>query len=360
MAVVAIAEYDTYRRELDRFLSERRESAAMLNRLWQSLERFEALGIPSRQHEAWRFTDVSGLANRRFARAGEVPVDAGLLPALDAPHYRLTFVNGRFAAGLSRLPSNAEKAVIASLNQALSSHPELVETTLASVPGLEDHPFAALNGAFWEDGAFIHLPRGLVLEHPLHLVFYATGPETRNYPRNVVMLESGAQAVIVEEHRGSGDYLSCPFTEVHTAEGAVLDYYKVQQEDGWHLGALALRQKRDSRIHGHMLSLGGPLSRTDVAALLQGAGAECFLDGLTLVTDGELGDQHIRMEHATPHGVSRQVFKGVLAGKSKTVFDGMVHVPRNAQKNGSHAEQPQPVAVPPGSGQLQPAPGNPG
>lgn len=334
MAAIALVNQDAYREDFERFIMERREPQALQQLRRDALEKFAAVGIPSPRQEAWRFTDVSALAQVHLSRAGEVPVDAGLLPPpVDKHCHRLVFVNGRYAPGLSRLEALPEGALVASLGQALLTHPELVESHLGQ-PDLADHPFVALNTAFWEDGAFVWLPRGAVLEAPLQLVFFATGGETVNYPRNLIVMEEASQAVIVEDYRGAGRYLSCPVTEIRLEQGAVLSHHKIQEEDpqAWHLGGLRLHQQQNSSIAAHFLSVNGLLARTDIFALLDGEGADCNLDGLTLVNEGQLGDYHIRVEHAQPHGSSRQLFKGVLAGKARAVFDGLIHVRQNAQK----------------------------
>jgi Fe-S cluster assembly protein SufD len=333
-AAIALFDRDQYRRDFANFVATRNEPQTMLERRRQALKRYESLGIPASRWEAWRFTDINALAQTSFSRSGNVPIEAALLPKLEGHCHRLVFVNGRFVPSLSRLDAFPAKAMMASLGQALLTHPELVEAHLDCLPGLEEHPFVALNSAFWEDGAFVYLPKGVVLDYPLHLICYASGADTVNYPRVLIILEEASQATIVEDFRGDGQYLTCPLTEIELAAGAVLEHYKVQEESlqAWHLGGLRLRQDRDSRLQGQLLSNGGLLVRTDIFALLDGEGAECQLSGLTLVGEGQLGDQHLRVEHAKPHGTSRQLFKAVLQGKSRTVFDGLIHVHKNAQK----------------------------
>jgi Fe-S cluster assembly protein SufD len=128
--------------------------------------------------------------------------------------------------------------------------------------------------------------------------------------------------------------LTCPVTEAYLGDGAVLEYHKIQQEDAaaWHLGGLRLRQGRDSQARLHMVSSGGLLNRTDVFALLDGEGADCNINGLTVVEDEQLGDYHLRVEHAKPQGTSRQLFKGILDDKSRAVFDSLIYVHPHAQK----------------------------
>ena len=330
MAVTAHAVSNHYRRDWEDFLVGRRESEVLIERRRQALERFETLGIPDRHQEAWRFTDVSDLAQTPYhwVRDEALLDSAQLPPELDGR--RLVFVNGRLHAGLSRLEAMPQGVSVTSLAQAWDQ----AIPHLDRLPGLEQHPFSALNSAFFQDGAYIHVSRAVALDTPLQLVFYSTGMDSAVYPRNLIVLDEAAQACIVEEHCGDGAYLSCPLTEIRVGAGAVLNYHKLQDEDrrARHLGGLRLQQERDSQVTYHSLSMGALLSRTDSFVLLNGEGADCTLNGLTLVEDQQLGDHHVQMEHARPHGSSRQLFKGILDAKARTVFDGLIHVHQDAQK----------------------------
>jgi Fe-S cluster assembly protein SufD len=340
MAVTTFADTNTYRQDFEAFTARRREPDDLLGLRRAALKRFESLGLPSSRQEDWRFTDLSALAKIPFQRAGDTPVAADRLPALKGPHHRLVFVNGRFAPSLSRLQALPDEALIASLGQALLTHPEQVVPYLDRLKGLEDNPFTARNSAFWENGAFVYLPRGVVLEQPLHLIFFATGDATASHPRTLIVLEETAQATLVADYQGEGRYLHCPVTEIQLGVGAVLSYHLIQEEDpqAWHVGGLCLQQEQDSHFSGHILSAGGLLTRTDLYTLLDGEGAECRWYSLTLVKDQQLGDQHIRVEHARPRGSSRQLFKGILEDKGRTVFDGLIQVHQQAQKTDARQE----------------------
>src|SRR5512144_1574044 len=130
MAVTASADVDIYRREFENFAARRHEPNSLLQLRRQALQRLESLGLPSSHQEAWRFTDVAALGQIAFQRAGDAPVAADRLTLLAGPHHRLVFVNGRFAPGLSRLQSLPDKALVASLRQALLTHPEQVVASL--------------------------------------------------------------------------------------------------------------------------------------------------------------------------------------------------------------------------------------
>ena len=334
MSSVAPVVQNPFRQQFAAFAAGRREPDAIARLRREGLDRFASLGWPTRQQEAWRLADLGALAQIDLQRPADALVDAGVLPTLDLPAHRLTFVNGRFAPGLSRLRELPGQTLIASLGQALLTHPERIEPHLERLPGLGEHPFAALNTAFWEDGAFVYLPRATTVETPLHLIFHATGDDIAVYPRLLLVLEDGAQATVVVEYRGKGRYLNAPVAELQLGAGAVLHYHQVQEEASaaFHLGGVRVRQDRDSQANLHLVSFGGQLARTDLDTLLDGEGASCVLNGLILAHDRQMGDYHVRVEHAQPHGSSEQLFKSVLDGQARSVFDGMIHVRPHAQK----------------------------
>jgi Fe-S cluster assembly protein SufD len=315
-------------------MADRREPATMVRLRREAFARFDTLGLPTRQQEAWRFTDLSAFQVLALHRPPDTPVETGALPTLAMPTHRLVFVNGRFAPGLSQLRALPERTLIATLGRTLATQPRRVELYLNRLPGLAQHPFVALNTAFWEDGVFVHLPRETAVEAPIHVVFHTTGGDSAVHPRLLLVLEDGAKATVTVEYRGQGRYLNAPVAELQLGNHSVLHYHQLQEESlqAWHLGGIRVRQGRDSQAQLHLLSFGGHLARTDVETLLDGEGARCELNGLTLARDQQLGDFHVRVEHARPHGTSQQLFKSVLDGRARSVFDGMIHVRPRAQK----------------------------
>lgn len=331
---VAPAAQNPFRQQFREFAANRRDPDAIIRRRREGLDRFMTLGWPTRQQEAWRLTDLSALAQIDFQRPTDVPIDASVLPTLDVPTHRLSFVNGRFAPSLSQLRKLPDQAVIASLGQALLTHPDWIEPYVDQLPGLNQNPFAALNTAFWEDGAFLYLPRATVVEAPIHLIFYTLGDHIGVYPRLLLVLEEGAQATVVVEYRGEGSYLNAPVTEIQLGTGTILNYHQIQEESpqAFHLGGIRIHQHRNSQAHAHLVSFGGQLARVDVEALLDGEHIHSVLNGLSVVDHTQVSDHHLWVDHAEPHGSSEQLFKSVLNGKARTVFDGMIHVRPHAQK----------------------------
>ncbi|HYJ47313.1 MAG TPA: Fe-S cluster assembly protein SufD, partial [Pyrinomonadaceae bacterium] len=201
-----------------------------------------------------------------------------------------------------------------------------------------ENAFASLNTAFLEGGAFIHLPKGVSARAPLHLLFVTTENESpvASFPRVLIVADEGSSATVIESHASTGDdvYLTNAVVEIKLAQAARLTYYKVQRENlrAFHIATTSVELGRDSSFNSTTITLGAQLSRHDINVGLDGEGSECWVDGLYLVGDGQHTDTHSLIDHRRPHCTSRQLYKGILDGKSRAVFNGKVFVKRDAQQ----------------------------
>jgi len=348
-----------------------------------AISRFSELGFPTTRLEEWKYTSVASIANVRFSRAEQAR--AGLTSEVLAPATleevacaQLVFVNGHYSRELSSFRSLPEGVKAGSLATTLNSDPSSIEPHLARHASYHDHSFVALNTAFMNGGAFVYVPRGKVVEQPIHLLFVSTapfdsaqdrpfdsaqdrpastelsaGPSTRlrtgfdsaqdrrgtavvSHPRNLVVLDDGSHAMIVETYIGLGSdvYFTNVVTEIVGGKDAVIDHYKLQRESeaAFHIGTVQAHLDRSSNFSSHSIDLGGALVRNDVNAVLDGEGVECALNGLYIVAGRQHVDNHTRIDHAKPHCSSRELYKGVLDGKSRGVFNGKIYVHKAAQK----------------------------
>jgi Fe-S cluster assembly protein SufD len=306
--------------------------------------RFVALGFPTIRDEEWRFTNVAPIAATEFKPAGS---DAALATEADLAGYlysdaavRLVIVNGHLASGLSRTAGLPPGVRVGSLGAALTDHPEVVQRYLGQLAEFGNRAFTALNTALATDGAYVYIPDGVVLERPIHLLFVTTasptsGPVMSN-ARALIVAGERSQARIVETYVGprGASYFTNAVTEVVAGESSVVDHYKVQQEsfDAFHVASMHVHAARNANFSSHSFSLGGRLVRNDVSALLDGEGAECTLNGL-YVADGErLVDNHTAIDHAKAHCPSHEIYKGILGGRARSVFNGKIIVRQDAQK----------------------------
>lgn len=305
-------------------------------------ERFAAAGFPTRRDEEWRFTNVSPIAETPFTLATEAQsrlTVEGLRPFIyeGMNGTQLVFVNGHFHADLSS-PAFPQGVVVSSLASAMAAYPDLVEANLGRYAQFDTQAFVALNTAALEDGAFVHIKRGVVVDEPIHLLFVSTpstGP-TVSHPRTLIIAEENCQATIVESYSGTADqvYFTNAVTEVVAAENSVLDHYKVQRESvkAYHIATMQLQLARSANFSSHSIALGGLLVRNDANAYLGGEGIECTLNGVYLGNDRQVIDNHTAIDHAMPHCNSHEVYKGILDGHSRGIFNGKIYVRQDAQK----------------------------
>jgi Fe-S cluster assembly protein SufD len=313
----------------------------------RALAQFAARGFPSTRLEDWRFTDVTPIAQRSFALA-EPLRDAETAAELTVRDVRLpgaielVFVNGHFAPALSSGPPDTP-VYAGSLGSALRTHPELIEPHLGRYAGYAQpaESLTALNTAFVRDGAFVYLPVGTALAEPVHCIFVAAGTEGPivSHPRTLILVGEGASAVVVEQFVGSGEYWTNAVTEAVVGADAQLTHYKVQRDaaHAFHVGTLAVAQAGGSRLASHVVSLGAALARSDVRTALAAPGAHCTFDGLYLAAGAQHLDQQTTIDHRQPRGTSRELYKGILDGAARGVFNGRVYVRPHAQQ--SDAEQ---------------------
>jgi Fe-S cluster assembly protein SufD len=263
--------------------------------------------------------------------------DASGVVGLTGP--RLVFVNGRWAPELSSVADLPRGVVLQGLAAALAADPVAVEHALArfTLPG--DAPFAALNDALFEDGAYVFLPRGTVLGAPIQLVFVARGDAPfETHPRIVVVAEAGSQATVLETWEGRGVAWTNAVTQVTVGDGAHVQHVRVQQESGdaFHTGRVFAVLDRAAQFTSHSLALGAALARTEIDVAFAAEGGECSLQGVYAVGDSQLSDNRTFVDHAQPHCTSQQLYKGVLAGAARGIFNGRILVRQDAQKTAAH------------------------
>jgi Fe-S cluster assembly protein SufD len=319
-----IAEFDAFRRD-PAF-----GSGALRDRREAAFTRFLERGFPTTRDEEWKFTNVAPIAATPFVRAGSPAVPGAalepfLFPGID---HQIVLVNGRLSKTLSsidRLPAGVT-----------------VRTVTDEPAGAEALPgrtaFGDLNDAFAEGTIVVDIAAKAVVTEPLHLinVTVAEAKPTLVLPRLRVTVGEAAQVSLVESYvgLGEGNTLTSPVTLVELGPSAVADHVKLQRESSqaFHLAHLVVRLSRSSTFTSYALTFGGRIARNDILAVLGGEGAECTLDGLYVVDGDALVDTHTTIDHAMPHCPSHEVYKGILAGKARAVFNGKIIVRPDAQK----------------------------
>jgi Fe-S cluster assembly protein SufD len=306
-----------------------------------AFDRFAALGFPTPKNEDWHYTSVASIADQEFAlltsRTGDVgrddlaPFDFGA-----SDWHTIAFVNGRFAPELSDLKKLPDGVEVTDLAIAWATGD--VADRLGSVASSQSHAFTALNAAFAQDGAVVRIARNVEVARPIHLLFVTDAAAARamTHPRNLIIVERNATATVIETYASATDsiYFTNAVTEVTLGDGASLRHYKMQREAprAYHVGTIEVEQRRDSHYVSFSLATGAELSRTNVYTTLDGEGSGATLNGLYMLDGEQHCDHQTQVIHAQPNTFSRELYKGILDGRSHGVFNGKVYVRPIAQK----------------------------
>jgi Fe-S cluster assembly protein SufD len=310
-----------------------------------AFEAFEREGFPTTEREDWKYTNVSALARATFEPAPRdgAGVDVGALPDRLIPESAQTtavFVNGHFRPELSSLTGLPEGVVVADISSALSDHESLLREHLARAADPSSNSFTALNTAFLGAGALIYLPAGARLTSPLHLLFVArqTVGQTQPLisPRVLLVAEADSSATVVEDYESADDaaHLTNTVVEVFVGERARVVHYKRQAEglSAFHFAATHAELAAGGSYDLTTVTQGARLSRHDISVRLLAEGAECRVDGLYIAGAGQHADTHSTIDHVAPRCNSHQLYKGILDGDGRAVFNGRVFVRRDAQQ----------------------------
>ena len=312
-----------------------------------AITRFEELGFPTTKNEDWHFTSVSPIAEREFEPLTGRRVPGGIrreqLAAFSfgaTDWHTLVFVNGRFDESLSGVASLPDGVTVLPLARAYDELPLLVEQHMGRIASMDAHTFTALNTAFINDGAVVHVAQDVELARPIHLLFVSDAGATNGVaqPRNLIVLDRFSKATVIETYAvvegARGAYFTNAVTEAVIGDGATLTHLKLQREseEAFHVGTFDARQGRDSHLVSFSFATGAALSRTNVYTELRGEGCGATLNGLYLGDGEQHIDHQTRIEHVEPNCYSRELYKGILDGSSHGVFNGKVFVHPAAQK----------------------------
>jgi Fe-S cluster assembly protein SufD len=277
------------------------------------------------------------------ARGSGAPISAQAVEAIlgGASTPRLVFVDGAYHAALSSVSGLPSGVRLGRMSDALRGDGDVLASHIGRHAQIEQNPFTALNTAFLQDGALVHVAPGVSLEQPIYLLFFTSpaGQGSLVHPRSLIILERGATAAVVETYASTGgnQHLTNSVTELVLEEGARAHHLRIQRESetAFHMATSQSYQGKDSRLHSCSVALGSALSRHDVNAVLDGTGAELLLNGLSVLAGQQHVDHHTTIEHARPHCESHELFNGIFADHARGVFTGRIIVRPGAQQTDS-------------------------
>jgi Fe-S cluster assembly protein SufD len=306
------------------------------------IERFTQLGFPTTRNEDWHFTSVAPIAEARFLPlrdpSGTVEAEDLAPFTFGASWPTLVFVNGCHAAELSNTTGLPAGVSVLSFGAALRDTEAFVRRHLGQHASRDVHAFTALNTAFLNDGAVVHIAKDVEVTTPIHLLFITDANAAKGvmHPRTLIVADRHAKATVIESYVSPTDawYFTNAVTEVVLGDGATLAHCRVQRESAraFHVGTTEATQGRDSHYVSFSFAIGGSLARTNIYTTLGGEGSGATLNGLYMLDGEQHSDHQTRIEHAEPNTFSRELYKGVLDDASHGVFNGKVFVRPVAQK----------------------------
>ncbi len=304
----------------------------------QSLATFSATGFPKLTEEEWRYTNVSALENKNFKPvANNQTIDADLL----APYYLndawvVVFIDGHFSSKYSRLEDLDEGLELFSIATLLKTQAEKLKPYLGHAVSKDEHNFIAFNTAWFHDGLFLKVADKQVLSKPIQLLHFVSSVDCLVTTRHIMVAGENSQAQVVETYIGEKTYLTTSVNEIFMAENSELSVYKLQAESekAYHFGGTYVKQQPYSHFKHHNFSFGALLARNDIHTDLDTA-SECLLNGLYLGAKRQHIDNHTRINHNKPRGISREFYKGILDNRARGVFQGRIVVVEDAQQTDS-------------------------
>lgn len=314
----------------------------------RAMKLFDRAGLPHRRIEEWKYTDLRVALKVAFPPAGKSGrnIDAALLgealgsELAELPCIRLVLVNGRFVArGFPAGHEVGEGYVVNPLAELLgeSGH----EWVRSAFENVDDDAVAvrAINTAFVTDGIALRITAGANLELPIHIVSIVDADEpVAIATRNLVRVETGARATIIESHVGIGNAATVrqatAVTQISVAEGAEAQHiqYLAGGTEAVHLGQWDVELAKDAVYRGFQLTAGVGLARNETHVRFTGPDAKLDLSGLMLGRGRDHIDTTLVVVHTTTGCEGRELFKAVLDDRARAVFQGKVIVEAEAQK----------------------------
>ena len=308
-----------------------------------AIDNFVKLGFPTLRDEDWRFTNLLPIVRSEFNVQSEQPVDIAnidltnyLIPELN--NHLMVFVDGVYSEKLSNIKATDSNVKIKPISHSLIDDSNIIDKYLFKYADMKNEAFTALNTAYFFDGAFVYVPKNTVLEEVVHILYISSSSSASSMysPRNLIVIEQSSQAKVIEHYVSleNSVYFSNTVSEVVIGENSTLDHYFIEQESkkAFNISTLEVKQSKNSNLNSHSFLLGGSIVRNNIHPILAGAGCNSNINGLFMPSDRQHIDNFMKVEHASPHCDSRQLYNGILADKSKGVFHGRIIVHKDAQK----------------------------
>jgi Fe-S cluster assembly protein SufD len=310
----------------------------------EAISHFEKLAFPGNKNEEYRFTPITRSLEKNFSSADFATTRPSFLTQTDdyrIPGYEcnfIVFVNGAYNKELSVIISPDDQLVIKPLLTAIVEDSGIINRYFTKLVDSSTDAFAALNTAFWQSGIFIHIPKNIHLEKPVFILHLhdATLKTVVSQTRVLAVVGDNSEVTVVEKFNTSGSHpvFNSVVEEIVVQENAALHYHKIQNDAGhfFQVTHTRIHQSSGSRVNTFTVMLDGQLVRNNLSITIDGERCESHFYGLYLLHKNTLGDNHTVVDHTKPNSFSNELYKGIMDGQSRGVFNGKIYVRPQAQK----------------------------
>lgn len=310
------------------------------NRRKEAFDRFVETGFPTKRHEEWKYTNLKPILKHdyRVFLSDDNSVDFSAIKKYflsDTDTYKLVFIDGFYSSWLSE--TTHDKFDICTFSSMLTKYRDVAEKYFNKALPKEE-ALASVNTAFAKEGAFIRIKKNQTADKPVEMIFITTdqGVETMSQPRNLVVVEENAEVSILERHQSlsSKPVLTNAATEIFALRDSRLHYYKIQNDldTASLIDSTSVKQYANSSVTVGTFSLGNKFVRNNLNFFLEEEYTQSYLDGITIIDNGQTVDHHTLVDHKVPNCYSDELYKGIYDGNAHGVFNGKVMVHPHAQK----------------------------
>jgi len=308
----------------------------------EAIKSFKEKGFPSKKDEDWKYTSLNALLKHDYSISSKQEntiefKDVKKYFIHDIDTYKIVFIDGKYSSFLSETTHDGIDVCLMSAALNMPKYNIIIDSYYNKI-AKTDHSLTSLNTAFASEGAYIHIPKNKVVEKPIQIIHFSTGNEVSllSQPRNLIVVGENSHVQIIERHQSltSNVVLTNSVTEVFANKRAIVDYYKIQNDnqEASLIDNTYISQKQSSHASVHTFSFGGKLIRNNLQFFQKGERIDSTLKGITIIGDKQHVDHNTLVHHIEPNCESHQDYKGIFGDRSTGVFNGKVIVEKEAQK----------------------------
>ncbi len=302
---------------------------------------------PTRKTEDWKYTHLKAVATGGYFDSPSVEASIENIDSLKALYHidglsthLLVFVNGALSKPLSSPGELPEGVELLRFSDASPAQADEIASCFDRIVDNDKHLFSSINKHMLNDGVYLKVAKNVVVSLPIQVVWVTTAEKSAFHisQRMLACIEDNAEVTLVEQFVSSAEEQNCltnSVTELYLANGARMHHYRLHQEgqEALHIGGVHASLDSNAYLNSFHLALGSELKRIDIVINHEGPGANCILNGVYLPQQNQHIDYHTCIEHRMPHCTTSENFRGIVGGNGRAVFNGRIHIHKDAQKS---------------------------